>query len=241
MLFFVMVKLFMENNPEFLSHSPWINMHEIDWSDFIKEIQPRAVKKGKILYMEHENPEHVFLIKEGRAALSITSDEKEERIVFIADAGMMIGKLSVIDCMPNSCCATVISDEALIYFIPKRRFQEKMDKDLRFCQNVLQLMTKTIRILLLQIKLLTFDNSMTRVCYALIHLVQQYSSRTDDGDKILITFTHEEIGELTGLSRVSVSNILSGMMKDGIIQKKQGFYYVKDIDAIFSKIGDGHL
>ena len=55
---------------------------------------------------------------------------------------------------------------------------------------------------------------------------------------INITFTHQEIGELIGLSRVSVSNILSQMVKQGILKKKEGYYYVKDIEAIYRCVLD---
>ena len=59
-----------------------------------------------------------------------------------------------------------------------------------------------------------------------------------EGRLINITFTHQEIGELIGLSRVSVSNILSQMVKQGILKKKEGYYYVKDIEAIYRCVLD---
>jgi CRP/FNR family transcriptional regulator len=97
-------------------------------------------------------------------------------------------------------------------------------------------MSKTVRLLLLELRLMTFDDSDTRVCYALIHMIQEYSTRTSEGEKIIISFTHEQIGELTGLSRVSVSNILSRFIKEGVLQKRQGHYYVKNPAIIYEKI-----
>ena len=39
-----------------------------------------------------------------------------------------------------------------------------------------------------------------------------------------LRYTHQDIAEITGLSRVCVSNIISGLVKDSILTKKDGMY-----------------
>lgn len=110
--------------------------------------------------------------------------------------------------MPNCCYAIGVSDTIIVKLIPKSHFTELLNTDIHFCQYVMTMLTKTVRSLISQIRLIN------------------------------ITFTHQEIGELIGLSRVSVSNILSQMVKQGILKKKEGYYYVKDIEAIYRCVLD---
>ena len=140
--------------------------------------------------------------------------------------------------MPNCCYAIGVSDTIIVKLIPKSHFTELLNTDIHFCQYVMTMLTKTVRTLISQIRLITFGSSRARVGYALYHLVNQYSTPYKEGRLINITFTHQEIGELIGLSRVSVSNILSQMVKQGILKKKEGYYYVKDIEAIYRCILD---
>ena len=59
---------------------------------------------------------------------------------------------------------------------------------------------------------------------------------TEEGYNLNIKFTHHEMASLTGLSRVSVSNIISDLSSRGILKKENGYLIVKDINAILSYI-----
>ncbi len=217
---------------DILQYSPWLAMDDIDWSFLIENLVPVPYQNGEVLYNVDEIPSTVFLVKEGRVCLSIYSMNGDERIVFIAESGCLLGDVSIINNMPNLCRATVVTN-SLIYKIPAYQFREKITANLSLCRNMMISMSRTTQLLILQMKLLSFHNSVYRVCYALIHLVHQYSSPTIGGYKVNMKFSHQDIGNLTGLSRVSVSNILSDMVKHGIIGKSGGFYLIKDVDALY--------
>lgn len=55
---------------------------------------------------------------------------------------------------------------------------------------------------------------------------------SDDTYRLQIKFTHQEMADLTGLSRVTVSNILSSMTCKGIIEKQDGYLIIKNLDAM---------
>ncbi len=95
------------------------------------------------------------------------------------------------------------------------------------------MMAKKIRLITTEVKQLSFNDSNYRVCYALSNLVSQYGFKTPEGYyKLSIKFTHQEMANLAGLSRVSVSNILLNLTSEGIIDKEDGFVVIKDLDAL---------
>ena len=215
------------------SSSPWLDGDDCVLYEYFHEFPEKRFKKGYVFYSQEENSEYVYFIHEGRVCLSVDNSNGEAKGIFIADKGFIFGKLSLFDTLPNSCCAIVVSDIASVIVVPKARFSDLLSSDPRFSQKIMEMMAKTIRSLISQIRVMTFDSAKAKVNYALYHLVHQYSVKEGDNLRINMTFTHQEIGELVGLSRVSVSNILSQMVKEGTISKKGGFYYVSDKNAIY--------
>lgn len=227
-----------EEQPQLLQASPWLSENTDYDKQFFSSYPAHTYKKGHIFYSQEENSDYVYLLCEGRVCLSIDNPNGDAKDIFIADKGFIFGKLSALDCMPNCCYAIGVSDTIIVKLIPKGHFTELLNTDIHFCQYVMTMLTKTVRTLISQIRLITFGSSRARVGYALYHLVNQYSTPYKEERLINITFTHQEIGELIGLSRVSVSNILSQMVKQGILKKKEGYYYVKDIEAIYRCVLD---
>lgn len=217
---------------EYTEHSPWITMPDVDWSCVTKGVQPKLYKKNTIIYHQKDKPDYVYLVKKGRVRLDIYGFNGEKISLFIADQGTFFGELSPIDTMPNMCSATAATD-SLLYAIPISAFMAEINRNHTFACNILQMMAKKMRLISMQVGQLSFNNAYYRVCYALSNLIRQYGKKeSDDTYRLQIKFTHQEMADLTGLSRVTVSNILSSMTCKGIIEKQDGYLIIKNLDAM---------
>lgn len=217
---------------EHAEYSPWITMPDVDWSSVTEGLQPKLFKKNTIIYHQKDKPDYVYLVKKGRVRLDIYGFNGEKISLFIADQGTFFGELSPIDAMPNMCSATAATD-SLLYAIPTSAFIAEVNRNHAFACNILQMMAKKIRLISMQVGQLSFNDAYYRVCYALSNLIRQYGKKeSDDTYRLRIKFTHQEMADLTGLSRVTVSNILSSMTCKGIIEKKDGYLIVKNLDSV---------
>lgn len=217
--------------------SPWVEAGRIDWSCVISGLTPKKYNKNEVVFCQNCVSEYVYLVKDGRIRLDIYSESGEEKTLYIADKGTLIGELSPIDGLPNICHATAATDSSL-FLIPKSAFIRQLQSNNRFASDLLYLYTIKMRSLVDDIKQLSFNDSYYRVCDALVHLARQYATHTAEGYKLNIKFTHQEMGSLKGLSRVSVSNIISDLTSKGIIKKENGYLIIKDMDAILDYLKD---
>lgn len=181
--------------------SPWVEAGNIDWSCITSNLKPRRYVKNQVVFYQNCESDYVYLVKEGRIRLDIYSSSGEEKTLFIADKGTLIGEVSPIDGLPNMCRATAATDSA-VYLIPKTEFLNQLHSNNKFASDILYLFTLKMRALVEDIKQLSFNDSYYRVCDALAHLVRQYATHTKEGYKLNMKFTHQEMGSLTGLSRV---------------------------------------
>ena len=218
--------------------SPWIDMSHLDWGPLTDERYARHFFRGHIFYGKQEYSENVFIIKRGRVAMCLCTPEGDMRNTMVLDAGCMFGNQTLFDGSPNSCQAEVVSDEAEVYVIPKEEASSRIRDNFQMTHNILMQSNRINRMLLTQIELMSFHHSEGRVCFYLLHLAEQYSEEKNGQKLLYIRFTHQDIAEITGLSRVCVSNIISGLVKDRILMKKSGLYYVVQMDALRQQIND---
>lgn len=221
-------------DPTFIEHSPWLHMPEFDWSCITKDLTATAYKRGQVIYHQSHMGDCVYLSRKGRVQLDIYSVNGDKRILFVAEPGALFGELAPFDGMPHICNATAITD-CQIYAIPSQRFMQQLLQDHNFSLHVLTLMTKKLRLLSTLIKQLSFNNSTYRVAHALASLAKQHADQMADGTlKLTLKYTHQDLADLTGLSRVSVSNILLDMTSQGILEKDKGdgFTIIRDLNAL---------
>lgn len=218
--------------------SPWMLM-EIDWSSLTDGINPKTFKKGHVFYEQDEASDYVYIVDKGRVALRIFTTEGDARTIITLDEGCIFGNLSLFDDRANSCRAVSVSDEVSIFIIPKHQVIRKINEDANLMHNMLLESNRVNRILTKQMELMSFRNAECIISFYLMHMANLYSEDSSDGDgekrKLTMKFTHQDIADVTGLSRVCVSNVISTLMKEDILMKADGAYVLADLNALKTK------
>lgn len=212
-------------------YSPWIKFDDYKWDTLIEGLRPIKYKKNNIIYHQQTYTGCLYIVKSGRIRLSIYSEDGREKSLFIADKHSLFGELSIFDNLPNFATAMAVTDSQ-VYRIPKEIFLERLQTDSDLSLNIIKMMTRKTRLLVSQIEELSFKDAYSRVAIALIKLSLCYSSSSPVGSKLEIKFTHQEMANLLGLSRVTVSQIMSDFINLSILEKKDGYIFLKDINKL---------
>ena len=81
-----------------------------------------------------------------------------------------------------------------------------------------------MRLLAFQVEDLSFLDAQKRVVHILLTLVNGLGVKTEEGLHIQKRITHDDIARLTGLSRVTVTNILNYLERLNLIMKKRSVH-----------------
>ena len=222
----------------YVEDSPWVEMRDLQWGKLTNGCPVKRVGKGYVFYNQQEFCDDIYIIKSGRVAMCLCTPEGGMRQVVILDQGCIFGQQTLLDNKPNSCLAETVSNVAEVYVMPKSYVRDRVRNDYELVHNFLAQSNRINRLLLTQVELMSFRPSESRVCFYLLHMADQYSIDLDNQRCIQIQFTHQDIADVTGLSRVCVSNIISRLMKENILDKKSGAYYVVQMDRLREKIED---
>ncbi len=211
-------------------NSPWVVQTNVDWSR-LKDIGTlKTFPKNTIIYTQNsQNP--VFLIESGRVRISIFDEDGIEKTLGIVYENNIFGEFPAIDGENNFSTATTIVSSKL-HIIPQEKFIAAIITDTELYAQVLKNLTRKIRILSSQVQELSFLGSGARIARALYNLTIDQGISENNGWRIPIKFTHQEMADLVGTCRVTVSKVISTMIKTGIVEKEDGFYRETDPQAL---------
>lgn len=181
------------------------------WS-FLEESQPiKLYGPNQLLYLQQETAEQFYYLKSGRVRIFLSSPSGEEKTLSIAEAGSLLGEAAFFDGNPRVSSARTLVKSQIITItreILLRCFREKPERALELCRYL----SSTIRMLSAQVDSMAFQQADQRLAELLLRL--QRCGR--------IAATHEELGALAGVSRVTVSRIISRFAKWGWIETGYG-------------------
>lgn len=211
--------------------SPWICADLEQWSSLVREYQPVMLKKNAVLYQQEDPPRFVYIVKSGRICVTSYQIDGGEKQLFIAEKGTLFGEDSCLMGLPYFATAVAIVDTA-VYAIPFGRLQEAMHQDSKVSDQVMQMLCRKNLVLLQQVRELSSADAFQRVAQVLVNLCRQYGEEKGGCVRIAIRFTHQDVANLINASRVTVSNVFNALSGEGILEKREGHFYVRKLELL---------
>jgi CRP/FNR family transcriptional regulator len=181
--------------------------------------------RGKVLFAEGESARGVFILRTGRATISISSSEGRVVILRIAQAGDVLGLNSVLrHASYNTTVKTV--EPCRTEFIPRRELIDLMERSQPTAQAIAQLLGREVAELTDRARLLLLPQT------ANARLAQLLLEWSEDGPTITKSFTHEEIAHMISCSRETVTRLLAGLNRRRIIRVTSDSILISDRAAL---------
>lgn len=212
-------------------HSPWLYEEMEFWVLLTRGKLPEKYKKETTLYCQGDAPDYVYLIKHGRARITSFQPDGRERQLYIAEKGCIIGERSAVLGQPHGSFAVTIVD-SVIYRIASQELLSAMERSFPLCQVVLRMVCKKHDVLYHQLIGVSFFQAQHQIAQVLLNLVRQYGEPTEDGVRIGIRFTHQDVANITGVSRVTVCNTFNMLTDKGILEKRSGRFEILDLERL---------
>ena len=189
---------------------------------------PKRYHAGQVIYLQDSPANEFYYLLQGTARSYISSQAGGERILTIHHTGDLMGEASFFDECPRVSSAIAVTDCEIIS-VDRNSLDEifKIHPDLAL--PMLQYLARTVRLLSNHVDEVTFLPASQRLARYLL-------SETDEG--VPYSCTHEELGFAIGVSRVTVSRLLSEFTRLGILKTGYRSLTVINRDALRKESGD---
>jgi CRP/FNR family transcriptional regulator len=181
--------------------------------------------KGSLLFVEGEQPRGVFVLCSGRAKLTTSSSEGRTLIVKIANAGEILGASATILGNAYEVSAETI-EPAQVNFIKRDDFLRLIRSHVDACMHTAEQLSEKYQAAQRGIRSLGLSQTTSEKLAKLILNWCDDGEETSQGVRLKVLLTHEEISQMIGTTRETVTRLLSDFRRRKIIDVKGSTYFV---------------
>lgn len=198
----------------------------------LSEIKSTAVyPKGAMLFIEGQMARGVFVLCSGKVKLSTTSREGKTIITKISDSGDVLGLNAVVSNRPYEVTAEMM-EPGQANFIPKDSLQLMLKDFPEAAMRIAQQLSRNYFTAYEEIRTLGLAASPSEKFAKLLLSWSTKTTQPDGSSQVRLTLTHEEIAEIIGTTRETVSRLFSEFKKKQLMQAKGAMLVIRSRIAL---------
>jgi CRP/FNR family transcriptional regulator len=175
-------------------------------------IRIKVFRKNETILHEEDTNEYMYTILSGSVKVIQITDEGRETILAMHKTGDFFGEMSLID--GKTMPATVLAlEDTHTAIISKREFRDLMSTE-KVLDNLLVILCTRLRESWNKIQMLNFNNAAHRIKMLFTMLSYEYGEKDTDGVTLNIKLTHQNIANMTGITRETVTRVIDRWQKD---------------------------
>ena len=191
-----------------------------------------AYPRGAVLFVEGQNPRGIFVLCKGRVKLSLCSSTGKTLIMRLVEPGEVLGLSATISGKPYGVMAET-AEPCQINFVRREDFlrflRQHSEAGLRVAEELSDKYNSACR----EIRALSLSHSTGE---KMAKLLLDWSARTSESGKadtrLRLMLTHEEIGQMIGTSRETVTRLFGEWKKQRIVQSKGPILLIRNMAAL---------
>lgn len=193
---------------------------------------PATYPKGAILFVEGQEPRGVFVVCSGRVKLSAGSASGKALILRIAEAGQVVGLPGTISGKPYEATAEAL-EPIQATFIPREQFLQFLREHGEAALRVAEVLSSIYQATYQEVRYLGLSGSAAgKLARFLLDIGEAHgiaeNGNVRAGSKITMTLTHEEIAEMIGASRETVTRLFANFKRRELIEVRGSALLIKD-------------
>ena len=188
--------------------------------------------KGAVLFLEGQTPRGVYMLCKGRMKLSVSSADGKMLILRVAEPGEILGLSATVSNMVYKATAETL-EPCQVNFIKKEDFLKFLRDHGEACFSVARHLSRNYHTAYVQIRSLGLSSSaLEKLTRLLLDWCDASGTRTEQGIRLKLGLTHEEVAKMIGTSRETVSRLFSELKSRQAINLKGSNLIVRDRAAL---------
>jgi CRP/FNR family transcriptional regulator len=198
----------------------------------LNDIKSTAVyPKSAVLFIEGQQPRGVFVLCTGKVKLSTSSSEGKTLITKISSAGDVLGLNAAVSNHPYEVTAEMI-EPGQANFIPRDALLHFLKDHGEVALRVAEQLSQNYYTAYQEIRTLGLTSSPGEKFAKLLLSWYPERPQANGQAQIKLTLTHEEIAEMIGTTRETVSRLFSDFKKKQLLQVKGSTLVLRNKGAL---------
>ncbi len=187
--------------------------------------------KNDYIYLPGEPGDIVYLLKKGRVKISRVSEEGREATLCILEAGEIFGEVEVLGGVQRESVVQAI-EPTLVCEISREDFERYVYRNADVGGKVLKVIGHRLRQVETRLSDLVFRSAPARLAKLLLELGDTMGDFDNGGIRIRVRLTHQNLANLIGTSRETVSTLISQFQQQGLIIQEHRYILLMDREQL---------
>ena len=194
----------------------------------------RNLGRSTVLFSEGHVANGVYVLCTGSAKVSICSSEGKKLIMRIARPGDVLGLYAGLTGRPFEATAEML-EPGRVSFVSRRDLLTLISKQEAFGLGLVQLFSEQFSEFVDHTRMLLLSESATeKLARLILKWSRDFGELTTGGIRLKILLTQEEIAQIIGASRETVTRLFSALRREQIIGLRGGSMIIRNSAALAS-------
>lgn len=203
---------------------------------FEKVHRIKNIDKGSFLFEEGNTANELYIIQSGKFQVSKMIPDGRELTIRMCSAGELVGELTLFSPESQHILNARASESGSVAVIQKDRLEEEIAKDSGLALELVKWLSLQHRKSQTRFRDLVLHGKKGALYSTLIRLVNSFGVKTEDGMKIDVSLTNQELANFCGTSREVVNRLLSELRKQDIISIDKGYITIHALHRLKREI-----
>lgn len=194
-------------------------------------VSTKRFERGALLFSEGDPCTGLFLVASGKIRIFKLSATGREQVLAVEGPGSSFAELPVFDGGNYPASASALED-AEVLFISRKDFQNFCREHPEVALKVIAVVGSRLRRLVGIIEDLSFTTVRQRLIALILRLAQASGKSSNEGVRVELTKTHQDLAAELGTVRELVSRNLSRLQAEGFLEVDGRRIVVKDLEGL---------
>ena len=197
---------------------------------------PSSLPRNSVLFVEGQTPRGIYVLCKGRVKLSVNSSDGKTMILKIAEPGEVLGLHACVTGIPYELTAETVQP-CQVVFIKRDDFQKFLSDHGDACLMAAQHLSSTCHTAYDTIRTIGLSHSASEKLARMLLELAAEGETTKDGIRVKLALTHEEIAQVIGTSRETVTRLLANFRKKQMAILKGSTLMIKNKAGLERLVG----
>ncbi len=184
----------------------------------------RSLHRGDVVFKEGAQPEHLYVVEDGRIAIASKSIDGRESVFALMERGELFGEMGMLAGLGRSAEARAL-ETSRIAEIPYGPVRAVFDEDPSLLWGLAALLAGRIR---------NMDSALADSVFLDVtgRTAKRLLEQAGDQDEFQLPITQEELAGMVGASRERVNKAIASFVKLGWIDQSDRRYVILDREQL---------
>jgi len=187
-----------------------------------------SLGKGEYLFREGDPADTIYVIKAGSFKLVKHTETEDEVILHIAGIGEILGETALFQTSRQQPASAVALEPSKACGLDRKTFSRIIQEHPDIAVRIIENLGTRLYSFMEHISDLSSFTAQERVLSLLLRLCRRHGEPCEQGIKLTLRLTQEEIASLVGVSRVMVSKVLKELGALDYVTRTNGHYVIKN-------------